>query len=299
MSGELSKRVNPGIVGVIGHPIKHSLSPFMHNRAFELANLNYIYISFDVISTNLKNSLKGMKALGIRGFNVTLPFKENIIEHLDEISEEASVIGAVNTIVNENGKLFGYNTDTNGVYETLSPLKDKITENEITILGSGGAARSVIFTLIRKFKPGKINIVNRTIQRAETLADYFKSKMNYENFETFELVPPDLIDVFNSSQMIINTTSSGLYPKVEDSPLELAEAFNENQIVFDIIYTPLKTKFLKIAESKGAKTINGLKMFVEQGARSYELWTEETMPKAKIYLLLEEQLHNNIENIIV
>ncbi len=281
---------NPKIVGVIGHPIKHSLSPFMHNTAFELAGLNYIYLSFDVVQSQLKNALKGMIALEIQGFNVTIPFKETIIEFLDEISEEASVVGAVNTVVNENGKLFGYNTDTNGVLETLMPLKENIRDKEVTVLGAGGAARSVIYVLIRKFNPRKINIVNRTLQRAETLADYFSSKMSNAVFETYELLPPDIVPVLSQSSLIINTTSAGLYPKTDDSPFELGEAFNENQIVFDVIYNPLKTNFLRLAEEKGAKIINGLTMFLEQGARAYELWTGKTMPKAKIYLELEKKL---------
>ncbi len=290
MREKLSKNVTPSVVGVIGHPIKHSLSPLMHNEAFKLANINSIYLSFDVVSTNLKDALKGMKALNIRGFNITLPFKEKIIPFLDEVSEEASVVGAVNTIVNENGKLFGYNTDTNGVLETLLPHKDFINGKTVSVIGAGGAARSVIFTLIRKFKPEKINIINRTMQRAETLSDYFISKMNFSNFESYELVPPDLTEVFHDSSTIINASACGMFPKTEDSPLERPELFNDNHLVFDVIYNPLKTQFLNIAEKQGATVLNGLKMFVEQGARSYEIWTGEKMPKAKIYLLLEKVL---------
>ncbi len=281
---------NPKIVGVIGHPIKHSLSPFMHNMAFELAGLNYIYLSFDVVQSQLKMALKGVVALDIQGLNVTLPFKESIIQHLDEVSEEASVIGAVNTIVNDTGKLFGYNTDTNGVLETLLPFKEKINDKPVAIIGSGGAARSVIYILIRKFNPQKIAIINRTLQRAESLAEYFASKMNYSEFETYELLPPDISDVIRNSSLVVNATSAGLYPKTDDAPIELADAFGEEQLVFDVIYNPLKTKFLSVAEERGAKTVNGLKMFVEQGARAYELWTGETMPKAKIYLELEKKL---------
>ncbi len=283
----------PNIVGVIGHPIKHSLSPFMHNTAFELAGLNYIYLSFDVVQAQLANALKGIVALDIKGFNVTLPFKETIIELLDEISEEASVVGAVNTIVNDTGRLFGYNTDTNGVWETLMPYKEKINDNVVSILGSGGAARSVIYILIRKFNPKKIVIINRTLQRAESLADYFTSKMNFSEFETLELVPPDISGTLAESSLIINTTSLGLFPKIDDTPFELGEAFHQDQIVFDVIYNPLKTKFLTLAEEKGAKVLNGLKMFVEQGARAYELWTGEKMPKAKVYLELEKELSSN------
>ena len=125
------------IIGVLGHPIKHSFSPLMHNLSFELLNLDYIYLPFDVPLTNLEDSLKGIKALGILGFNVTIPLKEKIMQHIDELSEEASIIGAVNTIVNENGVLHGYNTDVNGIGVALENHKDKFTGKTSTVIGSG------------------------------------------------------------------------------------------------------------------------------------------------------------------
>ena len=281
---------NTGIVGVIGHPIKHSFSPLMHNIAFELTGQNLIYLPFDVPPANLKDALKGMVALGIKGFNVTLPLKEKISPYLNTISEEASVIGAINTVVNENGKLNGYNTDVNGIIESLMPFKDEISGSTVSVIGAGGAARSVIYTLIRHFKAGEINIINRTGQKAESLKEYFMSKMHYENFRTFELFPPDLIKVFKQSQLIINTTSVGMSPEVDDSPTMVEESFTSNQIVFDLIYNPIETKFLQLAKKSGARTVDGLKMFIEQGAKSFELWTGEQMPVEKIYHTLESYL---------
>ena len=278
------------VIGVIGHPIKHSLSPLMHNISFELNGLKYIYLPFDVPATNLKDSLKGMLALGIKGFNITLPHKEKIFQFLNEASEEANVIGAVNTVVNDGGVLHGYNTDVHGIIETLSPFKDEIEGKEVSIIGAGGAARSVIFTLIRSFKVSKINLINRTVQKTESLKDYFTVKMLYECFKTYPLVPPDLIGIFEKSTLIVNATSIGMLPDIEDSPTTSVESFHKDQIVFDLIYNPLKTKFLELAESKGAKIINGLKMFVEQGAKSYELWTGEKMPIDKIYNTLQAYL---------
>lgn len=282
---------NTNIVGVLGHPIKHSFSPFMHNIAFELNNLNYIYLPFDVPPANLKDALKGMMALGIRGFNVTLPLKEVISQYLHDVSEEASVIGAVNTIVNDNGRLVGYNTDVFGIIETLNPYKDEIADNVVTVIGSGGAARSVIYALVRNYKVGQINIINRTAQKAESLKEYFDAKMHFEKFKAYELVPPDLNEVFKKSKMIINTTSVGMHPEEDDSPVLIEDFFSSDQIVFDLIYNPVETKFLKLAQAKGAKTINGLQMFVEQGARSYELWTGETMPKEKVMKALISYLN--------
>lgn len=281
---------NTKIVGVIGHPIKHSYSPLMHNIAFELSGLNYIYLPFDVPPSALKDSLKGMVALGIKGFNVTIPLKEKVLPFLKDISEEASIIGAVNTIVNDDGILRGYNTDVLGVTESLLPYKEELQGTTVTVIGAGGASRSVIYSLIRNFKVERINIVNRTEQLAESLKEYFSTKMLFSNIKSYPLVPPDLIDVFRNSKLIVNTTSIGMYPDVDDAATTILESFTKDQIVFDVVYTPIKTKLLKLAESQGARIITGLKMFVEQGAKSYEIWTGEQMPKDKVYKALESYL---------
>lgn len=265
------------IVGIIGHPIKHSFSPKMHNLTFQSQELNYIYLPFDVPTSQLGESLKAMGILGIRGLNVTLPHKEKIIQYMDHVSEEASTVGAINTVVNEGNQLFGYNTDINGIVESLMPYKDDLVKSTVTVIGAGGAARSVLYSLIRNFKVSKINIVNRTEERSEAIKDYFKDKMHFDNIVTYELMPKENLELYKSSKLIVNTTSIGLFPNVEDSPTDLAESFNSTQIVFDLIYNPLKTKFIELAESQGATVINGLKMFVVQGARSFELWTGNKM----------------------
>lgn len=278
------------IIGVFGHPIKHSYSPLMHNLSFELLDLDYIYLPFDVPLTNLKDALKGISALGIKGFNVTLPLKEKILPYLSEVSEEASVIGAVNTIVNENGLLYGFNTDVNGIVHSLINYKNELIGKEATVIGGGGAARSVIYTLIRNFKVSKINIINRTEQKAESLRDYFNAKMHFDKFQTYELIPPDLVNVFRRSKLIINSSSIGMFPEISDSPTSIEDSFGSDQIVFDVVYNPVKTKFLEIAESKGSTIISGLNMFVEQGARSFELWTGKQMPSDKIFSTLKSYL---------
>lgn len=280
------------IIGVIGHPIKHSFSPLMFNISFELNELNYIYLPFDVPAQNLKAAVKGMLALGIKGFNITLPHKEKIVQYLSDVSEEASVIGAVNTVVNENGLLHGYNTDVYGIIETLNPFKDEITGSEVTVIGAGGAARSVIYSLIRHFKIERINIINRTAQIAESLKDYFSAKMLFNNIKVFELIPPDVVNVMHNSKLIINATAVGMSPVEDDSVTTIENSFKKDQIVFDIVYNPSRTKFLEIAESQGATVLNGLKMFIEQGSKSYELWTGEKMPVGKIYKTLESYLNS-------
>lgn len=287
-----SFHLNTKIIGLLGHPIKHTYSPFIHNIAIELKNLDYIYLPFDVPTANLKNALKGMLALGIKGFNVTIPHKENIIQYLADVSEEASIIGSVNTIVNDLGKIKGFNTDVNGVLETLLPYRDEINGNDVSIVGAGGAARAVIYTLVRHFKPKNIFLINRTEQRAEALRKYFYEKMKFEGFRAFELFPPDLVEIFKDSKLIVNATSIGMFPDVDDSITSLEDSFYPGQIVFDLVYNPPQTKLLKLAASKGAVTLDGLKMLIYQGAKAFQLWTGEEMPIDQINTALKLYLAN-------
>ena len=284
--------VNTKVVGLIGHPIKQSYSPFIHNIAFQFKNLDYIYLPFDVITDNLASALKGVMALGIEGLNVTIPHKEKIIKYMDELSEESTTIGAVNTVVNDNGKLKGYNTDVHGITESLSEFKDEITGSKVCVIGAGGAGRAVIYTLIRYFKPEEITIVNRTIQRADSLQNYFTEKMLYDDFKTKDLFPPDLIDTFQNSKLIVNSTPIGMFPDLHDTPTTLKESFHKEQLVFDMIYNPTETEFLLLAKKQGAKIIGGLKVLVYQAAKSFELWTGEEMPTDKISRSLELLIKN-------
>ncbi len=281
---------NTKIVGILGHPIKHSYSPLMHNIAFELTGQNYIYLPFDVPANSLKDALKGIVALGIKGFNVTIPLKEKILPLLKDVTEEANIVGAVNTVTNEDGILRGFNTDVLGVVESLNPFKDEIAGAKVSVIGAGGASRSVIYALIRNFKVGHINIINRTEQTAESLKEYFSAKLFFNDFKAFPLIPPDLVETFRDSKLIINTTSMGMYPEIDDSATTIKESFMKGQIVFDIVYNPVKTKLLRLAESQGSTIITGLKMLVEQGAKSYELWCGEKMPVEKVYRALESYL---------
>ncbi len=281
---------NTELIGLIGHPIKHSYSPFIQNYAFELMNADYVYLPFDVPTENLKTAVNGVLAFGLKGLNITLPHKEKIIKFLDELSEEASIIGAVNTIVNDHGKLMGYNTDAYGIMETLLPFKEKISGTKMTVIGAGGSARAVIYTLLRHFKPEELNIINRTQQKADTLANDFSLKMRYDSFHTFELFPPDNVEVLRNSTLIVNATTLGMYPDIEDTITDIEDSFNEDQIVFDLIYNPTKTKFLRTAEMQGAKVVGGLMMLISQAAKSFELWTGVEMPVEKISDSLQQHL---------
>jgi shikimate dehydrogenase len=209
---------------------------------------------------------------------------------MDHVSEEAASVGAVNTIVNEGSNYFGYNTDVSGIIESLNDYKEEIAKSTVSVIGAGGAARAVIYALIRHFKIEKIFLINRTEERSEALKDYFKGKMHFDNISTFELMAKENLELYKSSKLIINTTSIGMYPNMDDSPTDLKESFNSSHIVFDLIYNPLKTKFIKLAEEQGATVITGLKMFVVQGAKSFELWTGEQMDIDYIYNELAKQL---------
>lgn len=274
---------NTELIGLIGYPIKQSFSPFIHNVAAELTGTKIIYMPFEVHSSNLKNAVRGMVALGLKGFNVTVPHKVKVVDYVNKLSEEAAVIGSVNTVVNELGKLVGYNTDVNGILDSLTPYKSQISGNEVCVIGAGGSARAVIYTLIRNFKPQKIYLVNRTEQHAEALKQHFKSKMKFDGIVTKELQQPDLINVLSSCSLIVNSTPVGMYPTIDDSVLSTADVFVKDQIVFDLVYNPVKTKFLQLADSKNAFTINGLNMLVQQAAKSFNLWTGNEFPTEKVY----------------
>jgi shikimate dehydrogenase len=284
---------NTELIGLIGHPIKHSYSPFIQNNAIDIMGINCIYMPFDVPPESLKNTVNGILALGFKGLNVTLPHKEKIIKYLDELSEEASIIGAVNTIVNDHGKLIGYNTDALGILETLQPYKDKISGSKVTVIGAGGSARAVIYTLLRHFKPEEVSIINRTQQRADTLINYFSLKMKFDSFRSFELFPPDNVEVLNGSTLVVNATTMGMFPDVQDTITDIEASFNEDQIVFDLIYNPTQTNFLQLAEKQGAKTISGMKMLISQAAKSFELWTGIEMPVGEISQRLEKFIPKN------
>jgi len=274
---------NTELIGLIGYPIKQSFSPFIHNVAAELTGTKIIYMPFEVHSSNLKNAVRGMVALGLKGFNVTVPHKVKVVDYVNKLSEEAAVIGSVNTVVNELGKLIGYNTDVNGILDSLTPYKSQISGNEVCVIGAGGSARAVIYTLIRNFKPQKIYLVNRTEQHAEALKQHFKSKMKFDGIVTKELQQPDLINVLSNCSLIVNSTPVGMYPTIDDSVLSTADVFVKDQIVFDLVYNPVKTKFLQLADSKNAVTINGLNMLVQQAAKSFNLWTGNEFPTEKVY----------------
>ncbi|MCX7913390.1 MAG: shikimate dehydrogenase [Thermodesulfovibrionales bacterium] len=251
------------IIGILGYPVEHSLSPQMHNAAFKYLNLDYCYVPFPVKPEELKSAIDGIRSLNISGANITIPHKETVIPLLDEISEEVKFIGAVNTIKNEGGILKGYNTDGLGFIKSLVQKKIQISNKKVLILGAGGAARAIGFYLCKEAKA--VYIYNRNLERAEQLSKHlYPFKQN-----VFAVKKDFLNDNVSSIDIIVNTTPLGLKP---GDPLPMSVSLiNNKQIVCDLIYKD--TPFLQKALATGCKTINGLGMLLWQGALAFEIWT--------------------------
>jgi shikimate dehydrogenase len=251
---------------VIGDPIEHSLSPVMHNEAFKQAGIQGSYEKKKVTSGDLPSFLQYLKESDYAGCNVTIPHKVAIIPFLDVIDPEAEKIGAVNTVVNNNGKLIGYNTDGIGF---LLGLKEKISkpigEMNILLIGAGGAARSIAYALLKE-NPEKLFIANRSAERLNLLV----KDLNKICVEPLSLKKAE--SELSSFDVLINTTNAGMYPNIDTEPIQLTQLKND-AVVCDIVYNPLKTNWLQTAENKGAIIDNGVSMLVMQGAMAFEKWT--------------------------
>ncbi len=262
MGGILVKK----LFAVLGNPIGHSMSPVMLNDLFSYYNIDAVYLPFQVEDADLHDAVKGLKTLGVGGFNVTVPHKSNIIPFLDGIDELAANIGAVNTVVNENGQLIGYNTDGPGFLKGLNAFLPKIADQKVLMIGAGGAARAIYFTLAKE-NPTVLNIANRTVERAQELINDCPYSVSSSAI-SFDEVSQSI----GEYDLIIQTTLIGMSPKIGVKPVELINIRKET-FFCDIIYNPLETQFLQEARIHGANIQNGLDMFVYQGALAFEKWT--------------------------
>ncbi len=262
------------ICGIIGDPIEHTVSPAMQNAAFRELGLDYLYAPFPVKDENLGMAIDGMRALNICGLNVTIPHKVAVIPYLDELDTLVENLGAVNTIVSQDGYLKGYNTDASGFWRALQAEMFDPRKKKIVVLGAGGAARAVSFILADK--GADLTIVNRHLGPAQKLADKLFRLFRRE-FQALELDKDNLKIALDGAELLVNTTSVGMSPDSDETPVP-ARLIKKSLTVFDIIYNPLKTKLLMDAEKKGAKTISGIEMLVWQGASAFELWTGQKAP---------------------
>ena len=265
------------LTGLFASPSTHSVSPIIHNNAFEKLGLNYAYLSFEVNKDNLKEAVQSIKTLNMRGVNLSMPNKKEVIQYLDEISETAKLSQSVNTIVNDNGILKGYSTDGKGFFKSLEEEKIFVKDKNITILGTGGASIAIISQAVFE---GIKNIFvfkrDKNWEEQKKILDNIANKTNSQ-IELFSLEDKNILKrKIEESDLLINATSVGMKENI--SLIEDKNFFRKDLTVCDIIYNPAKTKLLQIAEKEGCKIINGIGMLLYQGALSFELWTNKKMP---------------------
>lgn len=266
------------VYGIIGDPVSHSLSPVMHNTAFRTKGIKAVYGAFRVEAKELSKAIEGLRALNISGVSVTIPHKEEVINFLDEVDPIAREIGAVNTIINRAGKLFGTNTDWLGVKGAFEERGIELRGKRVTILGAGGSTRAIIFAL-KQCGVEEITIYNRTFERAKILAEKFGvSARTWDEINEAE------------GEVIIQATSVGL--KEMKSPVEKG-VLSRFKIAMDIVYVPLKTKFLQFAEEAGLVVIDGLRMLLHQGAEQFRLFTGLEPPLE----IMERVIYNEVKNL--
>ncbi|KIL46069.1 shikimate dehydrogenase [Jeotgalibacillus campisalis] len=257
----------------------------MHNHWFEEEGIDGKYVPFEIDPNRLEEAVRGMKALNFTGWNVTIPFKEAIIPLLDQVEEDAKLIGAVNTVINQQGKLIGSNTDGAGFVESLYEKRTlkEIQQSSILLIGAGGAAKG-IFHALAKLEPAHLAVANRTEERALSLIQSIKTNKKAQAITIREC--EKLLSTFD---IVINTTSVGMFPHVENMPIDVTKMKNCT-LAADIIYNPLETAFLREAKKHGADTLNGVGMFVHQGALAFHQWTGTNPDTDKAVSRITKQL---------
>jgi len=274
MIGHISGKTR--VCGIIGDPIEHTMSPVMHNAAFKKLGMDYLYVPFRVRKGELGKAIDGIRALNIRGLNVTIPHKVDIIPFLDKLDPLVEKIGAVNTIVNSDGGLTGYNTDAAGFLQALLEKGIEPEGKNIAVLGAGGASRAISFILAER--GAHLVILNRQLELdwAEELAHRIFQVFKKE-VKALELNEENLVMVLERADVLINATSVGMSPNIDETPVP-ARLLKPELTVFDIVYNPVETRLLREAEAAGAQTIGGLDMLVWQGALAFEKWTGKQAP---------------------
>lgn len=269
------------VYGIIGNPVRHSLSPIMHNNAFKALGINAVYLAFEV--KQVEEAIKGIKALGIKGVSITIPHKETVIPYLDYIDPTAEKIGAVNTIVNEDNILKGYNSDGIGAYNSIVEKEIDLNDKKVFIIGNGGTAKAIAYTLLDRAKLGHLFILGRNENRVNQFIANLKKQLSFDSITPFlDLNNPALIKAITESDVVINTSPVGMTPDDHSIPID-SKLIQKGQIVFDVVYKPIVTRLLSEAEQQKAITINGLEMLVNQGVVQFELWTKTKAPKELMY----------------
>ena len=274
------------LAAVVANPIKHSISPFIHNSAFEATNTNGVYLAWEVDAAELAETVANIRRYQMYGINLSMPYKEQVIPYLDQLSEEACLIGAVNTVVNREGTLIGYNTDGKGFFKSLPSFK--ISRKRLVLLGAGGAAKAILAQAILD-GVSQISVFVRSSSMGKT-RPYLEKMQNATGFrvDLFALEDiQDLQDSITQADLLVNATSVGM--DGSSQPIPTSIVLPEKLIVADVIYQPFETPFLKWARNQGNQSINGLGMLLYQAAEAFELWTGKEMPTDQIWESLKQK----------
>ena len=274
------------LAAVVANPIKHSISPFIHNSAFEATNTNGVYLAWEVDATELAETVANIRRYQMYGINLSMPYKEQVIPYLDQLSAEACLIGAVNTVVNREGTLIGYNTDGKGFFKSLPSFK--ISRKRLVLLGAGGAAKAILAQAILD-GVSQISIFVRSSSMEKT-RPYLEKIQNATGFrvDLFALEDiQELQDSITQADLLVNATSVGM--DGSSQPIPTSIVLPEKLMVADVIYQPFETPFLKWARNQGNQSINGLGMLLYQAAEAFELWTGKEMPTDQIWELLKQK----------
>ena len=274
------------LAAVVANPIKHSISPFIHNSAFEATNTNGVYLAWEVDEAELAETVANIRRYQMYGINLSMPYKEQVIAYLDQLSEEACLIGAVNTVVNREGTLIGYNTDGKGFFKSLPSFK--ISRKRLVLLGAGGAAKAILAQAILD-GVSQISIFVRSSSMEKT-RPYLEKIQNATGFrvDLFALEDiQELQDSITKADLLVNATSVGM--DRFSQPIPTSIVLPEKLLVADVIYQPFETPFLKWAKEQGNQSINGLGMLLYQAAEAFELWTGKEMPTNQIWELLKQK----------
>ncbi len=270
-----------GLTALIGSPVSHSISPLMHNLAFDALDIDCVYLAFDIGESDLGAAVRGLKDIGILGFNVTMPFKEEILEFMDELTDAARLSGSCNTVIIKDGLMTGHTTDGIGFMQSVRDCGCDITGKKISILGAGGAAKSIITQAaldgvggIDIFRRNRVPAFSRTEEFAEKISAFTGCQVRVFDFAD----AGQMRRSFSESELLVNATSVGMSPDDLESPLTDPSLLEPDLFVYDIIYNPRKTALLSMAESAGCRVSNGVGMILFQGAASFKCWTGRDMP---------------------
>ena len=274
------------LAAVVANPIKHSISPFIHNRAFEVTNTNGVYLAWEVEGTDLAETAANIRRYQMFGINLSMPYKEQVIPYLDQLSEEARLIGAVNTVVNREGTLIGYNTDGKGFFKSLPSFK--ISGKRMVLLGAGGAAKAILAQAILD-SVSQVSVFVRS-SSIEKTRPYLEKLQNETGFKVDLFALEDVSELqarITDSDLLVNATSVGM--DGVSQPIPTSIVLPEKILVADVIYQPFETPFLKWARNQGNHAVNGLGMLLYQAAEAFQLWTGKEMPTAQIWELLKQK----------